>query len=113
MTRDILDSRGAAGIRRAPRCEILDAADHLEWEYLPEAMREITARPRGAVRRTVRQHPRRCPAPQSLREDRRLRVVARHGVGFDSVDVAGDDARRRASSPTRRRRCRGRSRRSR
>ena len=37
----------------------------------------------------------RVPAAAVARPDCRLRVVARHGVGYDSVDVAGDDARRR------------------
>ena len=36
LTRDILDSRGQPAFGRAA-LEILDAADHLEWEYLPEA----------------------------------------------------------------------------
>ena len=58
-------------------------------------VREITRRPRGALRRALRQHRRACPAAAVARADRRLRVVARHGVGLRLGRRAGDDARRR------------------
>lgn len=86
LTRDILDSRGQPAFGRAA-LEILDAADHLEWEYLPEATREITADHAARYDALYVNIPT-VPGAAVLREDRRLRVVARHGVGFDSVDVS-------------------------
>ena len=85
LTRDILDSRGQPAFG-APALEILDAADHLDWEYLSEPTREITADHAARYDALYVNIPR-VPAAAVLREDRRLRVVARHGVGFDSVDV--------------------------
>lgn len=85
LTRDILDSSGQPAFGTAA-LEVLDAADHLEWEYLPERVREIT--PDHAARYdALYVNTAQVPAAAVARDDRRLRVVARHGVGFDSVDV--------------------------
>ena len=66
---------------------ILDSAPDIDWEYLPEvvprARRPTT--PRATTRSTSTR--RACPAAAVARDDCRLRVVARHGVGYDSVDV--------------------------
>ena len=96
LTRDILDSRGEPAFGATALGILGRAPGDLEWEYLPKVVRvrsppimlRVTTRsmstsPRGARSR-------------GARADCRLRVVARHGVGYDSVDVAGDDARRRA-----------------
>ena len=48
----------------------------------------------------------RVPGAAVARPDCRLRVVARHGVGYDSVDVAGDDTRGRSGHQHTERRCR-------
>lgn len=85
LTRDILDSRGEPAFGPAA-LQILDAAEHLEWEYLPELTREITADHAARYDALYVNIPR-VPGTAVSREDRRLRVVARHGVGFDSVDV--------------------------
>jgi phosphoglycerate dehydrogenase-like enzyme len=85
ITRDILDSRGEPAFGREALA-VLDAASDLEWEYLPEVVPELTAdhaaRYDGIYVNTVR-----TPASAVARSDCRLRVVARHGVGYDSVDV--------------------------
>ena len=86
LTRDILDSRGQPAFGPAALA-ILDAADHLEWEYLAEPAREITA-DHAARYDAIYVNTPQVPAGCVARSDRRLRVVARHGVGFDSVDVA-------------------------
>jgi D-3-phosphoglycerate dehydrogenase len=85
LTRDILDARGEPAFGRAA-LDILDAADDLQWEYLPEPVREITAEHAARYDALYVNTPR-VPAAAVARGDRRLRVVARHGVGFDSVDV--------------------------
>jgi phosphoglycerate dehydrogenase-like enzyme len=85
LTRDILDSRGLPAFGAAA-LGILDAADHVDWEYLPERTREITADHAARYDALYVNTPQ-VPAAAVSRDDRRLRVVARHGVGFDSVDV--------------------------
>jgi D-3-phosphoglycerate dehydrogenase len=85
LTRDILDSRGQPAFGAAA-LEILDRAVDVEWEYLPELAREITAE-HAARYDAIYVNTPRVPAASVVRGDHRLRVVARHGVGFDSVDV--------------------------
>ena len=85
ITRDILDSLGEPAFGRKA-LEILEAAPGIEWEYLPEIVRELT--PEHAARYdALYVNMARTPAAAVSRGDHRLRVVARHGVGFDSVDV--------------------------
>jgi D-3-phosphoglycerate dehydrogenase len=85
LTRDILDSRGEPAFGRRA-LEILDAAPNLHWEYIPEALTELG--PDQAARYdAVYLNVARAPAAAVARADCRLRVVARHGVGYDSVDV--------------------------
>lgn len=85
LTRDILDSTGKPAFGAAA-LDLLDAAPHIEWEYLPERVTEITADHAARYDALYVNTPR-VPAAAVARGDRRLRVVARHGVGFDSVDV--------------------------
>lgn len=85
VTRDVLDSRGEPSFGRKALA-ILDDAPGVEWEYLPAGVREIT--PDLASRYdAVYVNMVRTPATAVARADCRLRVVARHGVGYDSVDV--------------------------
>jgi D-3-phosphoglycerate dehydrogenase len=85
ITRDILDSRGEPAFGRAA-LSILDDAPDIEWEYLPEVVGELTA-DHAARYDAVYVNMARTPATAVARPDCRLRVVARHGVGYDSVDV--------------------------
>jgi D-3-phosphoglycerate dehydrogenase len=85
ITRDILDSRGEPAFGKKA-LEILDAAPGIEWEYLPEVVSEIT--PQHAARYdAIYVNMARTPAAAVAGADSKLRVVARHGVGYDSVDV--------------------------
>ena len=85
ITRDILDSRGEPAFGQAALA-VLNHAPSLEWEYLPEVVREIT--PEHAARYdALYVNMARTPAAAVAAPDVRLRVVARHGVGYDSVDV--------------------------
>jgi D-3-phosphoglycerate dehydrogenase len=86
LTRDILDSREEPAFGR-DALAILDEATHVEWEYLPEIVPEITA-DHAARYDAIYVNIPRVPAAAVARADCRLRVVARHGVGYDSVDVA-------------------------
>jgi phosphoglycerate dehydrogenase-like enzyme len=85
ITRDILDSRGEPAF--GPEAlKILAEAPGVEWEYLPTIVRELT--PEHAARYdAVYVNMARTPGTAVERADCRLRVVARHGVGYDSVDV--------------------------
>jgi D-3-phosphoglycerate dehydrogenase len=86
LTRDILDSRGEPAFGRAA-LEILDRDSNLEWEYLPAVVPEIGPE-LAAQYDALYVNIARVPAGAVERSDCRLRVVARHGVGYDSVDVA-------------------------
>lgn len=85
LTRDILDSRGEPAFGQAA-LKILDDAPDIDWEYLPEVVRELT--PAHAARYdALYVNMARTPASAVAGADTRLRVVARHGVGYDTVDV--------------------------
>ena len=86
LTRDILDSRGEPAFGRAA-LEILDRDSNLEWEYLPAVVAEIGPE-LAAQYDALYVNIAREPTGAVERADCRLRVVARHGVGYDSVDVA-------------------------
>ena len=86
LTRDILDTRGEPAFGRAA-LKHLDDAEGVEWDYLPEVVAELTP-DHAAHYDAVYVNIARVPAAAVARPDCRLRVVARHGVGYDSVDVA-------------------------
>jgi len=86
LTRDILDSRGEPAFGRAALA-LLDGAADVEWDYLPAVVPEVTADHAARYDALYVNIPR-VPAAAVARADCRLRVVARHGVGYDSVDVA-------------------------
>jgi phosphoglycerate dehydrogenase-like enzyme len=86
LTRDILDARGEPAFGPAA-LSILDGAPNLEWEYLPKVVPEIDAG-LAATYDAIYVNIARVPASAVARSDCRLRVVARHGVGYDAVDVA-------------------------
>ncbi len=86
VTRDILDSRGEPAFG-ATALGILDRAPEIDWEYLPDLVTEITADHAAHYDALYVNLPR-VPAAAVARADCRIKVVARHGVGYDSVDVA-------------------------
>jgi D-3-phosphoglycerate dehydrogenase len=85
ITRDILDAHGEPAFGRAPLA-LLDGAGALDWEYLPEVVPHL-APDHAAHYDAVYVNAARVPASAVSRGDCRLKVVARHGVGYDSVDV--------------------------
>jgi len=86
LTRDILDSRGEPAFGRKA-LSVLDGAAHVEWDYLSDVVPHLTPE-HAAQYDAVYVNIARVPAAAVARSDCRLRVVARHGVGYDSVDVA-------------------------
>ncbi len=86
VTRDLLDPSGEPCFGRQA-FEVLKQNPALEWEYLPERVREITpeiaANYDGLYINTLR-----VTRASVARSDCRVRIFARHGVGYDSVDVA-------------------------
>jgi phosphoglycerate dehydrogenase-like enzyme len=85
VTSDILDARGEPAFGREPLAA-LDRATGLQWEWLPKGIREITPELAGAYDALYVNSPR-VPAAAVARSDLRLKLVSRHGVGYDSVDV--------------------------
>src|SRR5664279_3460843 len=86
FTRDIIDSRGEPAFGRAA-LGILDREEGIEWEYLPAVVSEVSA-DHAAQYDAIYVNMARVPASTVARDDCRLRVIARHGVGYDAVDLA-------------------------
>ena len=84
VTGDILDSRGEPAFGREP-LKALDVPN-VEWQWLPRGLREITAEHAAAFDALYVNSPR-VLAAAVARSDLRLKLISRHGVGYDSVDV--------------------------
>ena len=91
LTRDILAPGGAPSFGTGP-LELLTGEPRIEWEFLPETVDEITpaimARYDALYVNSLR-----VTAASVAGADLRVKLVARHGVGYDSVDVAALAAR--------------------
>ncbi len=87
ISRDLLSASGEPTFGRAALA-MLDADPRIEWEFLPQAVTrytpDIMARYDGLHVATEV-----VDAASVARADRRVKLVSRHGVGYDSVDVAG------------------------
>jgi D-3-phosphoglycerate dehydrogenase len=90
VTSDILDAKGEPVFGRGP-LEALAAANGLEWEWLRKGIREITAEHAARYDAVYVNSPK-VPAAAVAGKDLRLKLVSRHGVGYDSVDVAAMSA---------------------
>ena len=82
VTSDILDSRGEPAFGREP----LKALDAVQWEWLPRGLKAISADHAATFDALYVNSPR-VPAAAVAQADLRLKVISRHGVGYDSVDV--------------------------
>jgi phosphoglycerate dehydrogenase-like enzyme len=85
LTRDLLAASGEPSFGRGPLA-LLDSDPRIEWEFLPEALDEITPDVMARYDGLYVNAPR-VAAASVARADRRVRIVSRHGVGYDSVDV--------------------------
>ena len=91
IVRDVLNAAGEPSFGRSA-LEVLKGNPGLDWEYTAEAVKEIT--PELAARYDgLYVNSSRVSAATVARGDCRLRIVARHGVGYDSVDVAALSAK--------------------
>ena len=86
ITRDLMNRNGEPSFGRET-LGLLDRADGIDWEWVPESVSEIT--PDIAARYDgLHLGGPRVTRASIARDDCRLKIVARHGVGYDSVDVA-------------------------
>lgn len=85
LTRDLLTPSGTPSFGTGP-LGILDAEPSIDWEFIPESAATIT--PDLAARYDLLYVNSLPVTRESVsRADRRVRLIARHGVGYDSVDV--------------------------
>lgn len=86
LTRDLIKADGEPSFGRGP-LELLNNSPDLTWELIPETLSEIT--PDVAARYDgLYVNAPRVTRASVARSDCRVRIVARHGVGYDSVDCA-------------------------
>lgn len=91
LTRDLLDAADLPSFGTAALA-VLDENPAITWEFLSEKLTEIT--PAVAARYdALYVNVPRVTAASVAGDDLRLKIVARHGVGYDSVDVAALAAR--------------------
>ena len=91
LTRDLLKPGGEPSFGRGPLA-LLDDDPRIEWEFLPETLDAITPDVMACYDGLYVNSPR-VGADAVARADRRVRIVSRHGVGYDSVDVPALAAR--------------------
>lgn len=90
-TRDLLKADGTPAFAEAAFEELARNTD-IHWEWLAEDVTEIT--PEIAARYDgLHVNMPRVTAASIARDDCRVRIIARNGVGFDTVDVAACAAR--------------------
>src|SRR5262249_51278368 len=86
LTRDLLTASGQPSFGSGPLEVLAKAKDVLEWEYIAESFSELT--PDIAARYdAIYVNSPKVTAASVARGDRRVGLIARHGVGYDSVDV--------------------------
>jgi D-3-phosphoglycerate dehydrogenase len=85
LTRDLLTPDGRPSFGEAA-LQVLEGNPAIRWEYLPEAVPEITPEIAARYDALYVNSPR-VSAATVARAECRVRIVARHGVGYDSVDV--------------------------
>src|SRR5262249_42297858 len=85
LSRDILAKNGEPSFGRGP-LELLDADARIAWEFLPQSVDEITPDIMASYDGLYVNSPR-VGAAAVAGGDLRVKIVARHGVGYDSVDV--------------------------
>lgn len=91
ILRDVLNAAGEPSFGAAA-LEVLKGNPAIHWEYTAESVPEIT--PELAARYDgLYVNASRVSAASVARADCRVRIVARHGVGYDSVDVAALSAK--------------------
>lgn len=90
-TRDLLTASGDPAFNAAAFDE-LARNPNIEWEWLPEDLPEITPEIAASYDGLHVNLPR-VTAASVGRDDCRVKIIARNGVGFDTVDVAACTAK--------------------
>ena len=85
IVRDVLNAAGEPSFGNRA-LEVLKANPLIDWEYTAQSVKEIPA-DWAARYDALYVNSSRVTAATVGGADRRLRIVARHGVGYDSVDV--------------------------
>ena len=85
LTRDMLESSGKPAFG-TEALTILDSEPSIEWEFIPESVTEITPALMARYDAIYVNAPRVTRASFG-NGNVRARILARHGVGYDSVDV--------------------------
>jgi D-3-phosphoglycerate dehydrogenase len=85
LTRDLLTAAGDPSFGSAP-LDLLNSTSGIEWEYLPAKVETISAAD-AARYDAIYVASSRVPAETVDTQDLRVRLIARHGVGFDAVDL--------------------------
>lgn len=91
IVRDVLNAAGEPSFG-SPALQVLKGNPELDWEYTAQMMKEITPE-LAACYDGLYVNSSRVGAATVARGDCRLRIVARHGIGYDSVDVAALSAK--------------------
>lgn len=91
IMRDVLNAAGEPSFGKAA-LEVLKGNPDLDWEYTPEPAREITPDCTASYD-ALYVNSARVTAESVARGDCRTRIVARHGIGYDSVDLAALSAK--------------------
>jgi len=87
LSRDLLTASGQSSFGSEPLAILAAAKDVLEWEYTKESVAEITP-DQAAHYDAIYVNSAKVTTASVARADCRVRLFARHGVGYDSVDVA-------------------------
>lgn len=85
LTRDLLTADGTPSFGSGP-LEVLNKASGIEWEFIPESVSVITPELMARYDALYVNTPK-VSAQSFGPAAPRARIVARHGVGYDSVDV--------------------------
>ena len=85
LSRDLLKSDGEPSFGHGPMAILSDSPD-ITYEFLPDNVSEITPDIMASYDGLYVNSPR-LTAASVARADCRVRIVARHGVGYDNVDV--------------------------
>jgi phosphoglycerate dehydrogenase-like enzyme len=85
ITRDLLTAKGEPAF--GPRAlDDLKSEQNIEWEWVPETLTEITPEIAARYDGLFINLPR-VTAVSVARDDCRLKILARNGVGYDTVDI--------------------------
>ena len=85
LSKDLLDASGKPSFGHGPM-DILNKEVGIDYEFLPESVSEITPDIMASYDGLYVNSPQ-VTAHSVSRADCRVKIVARHGVGYDSVDV--------------------------